>query len=83
MIGAALPGRRLSPGAPVSGSGRTYRQRLGTLALPPLTEEGGLPPGVHAAALGEVRVRFGIGSARKKTLFLRLEGMYRVAQTTS
>jgi hypothetical protein len=38
---------------------------------------------VHAAALGEVRVRFGIGSARKKTLFLRLEGMYRVAQTTS
>ena len=52
------------------------------MALPALTEEGELPPGVHLAALSEVRARFGGGSARRKTLILRLERIYRVAQAT-
>jgi uncharacterized protein DUF6932 len=52
------------------------------LALPPLTEEGELPAGVHPASLSEVRARFGVGSARRKTLILRLERIQRVAQAT-
>ena len=31
------------------------------MALPPLTEEGELPLGVHRASLREVRERFGVG----------------------
>jgi hypothetical protein len=52
------------------------------LALPPLTEEGELPAGVHPASLSEVRSRFGLGSARRKTLILRLERIHRVARAT-
>jgi hypothetical protein len=52
------------------------------LALPPLTEEGELPAGVHPAWLSEVRALFGVGSARRKTLILRLERIYRVARAT-
>jgi Family of unknown function (DUF6932) len=52
------------------------------LALPPLTEAGELPAGVHPAPLSEVRARFGVGSARRKALVLRLERIYRVAQAT-
>ena len=52
------------------------------MALPPLTEEGELPAGVHLAPLSEVRARFGVGSARRKTLILRLERIHRVAQAT-
>jgi hypothetical protein len=52
------------------------------LALPSLTEEGELPAGVHPASLSEVRSRFGLGSARRKTLILRLERIHRVARAT-
>jgi Family of unknown function (DUF6932) len=52
------------------------------LALPALTEEGELPRGVHRAPLSEVRARFGVGAARRKTLILRLERIYRIAQAT-
>jgi hypothetical protein len=52
------------------------------LALPPLTEEGELPAGVHPASLSEVRSRFGLGSARRKTLILRLERIHRAARAT-
>jgi hypothetical protein len=52
------------------------------LALPRLTEAGELPAGVHQAPLSEVRARFGVGSARRTALILRLERIYRVAQAT-
>jgi len=52
------------------------------LALLPLTDEGELPAGVHLASLSEVRARFGLGSARRKTLILRLERIHRVARAT-
>jgi len=52
------------------------------LALPPLTEVGELPEGVHPAPLSEVRARFGVGSVRRTALILRLERIYRVAQAT-
>ena len=52
------------------------------MALPPLTGEGELPPGVHAASLREVLERFGVGSAQRKALALRLARVYRVAQAT-
>jgi hypothetical protein len=52
------------------------------LALPPLTDEGELPAGVHQASLSEVRALFGVGSARRQTLILRLERIYRAARAT-
>jgi hypothetical protein len=52
------------------------------LALPPLTEEGELPLGVHLASLSEVRARFGVSSALRKTLILRLERIHRLARAT-
>ena len=44
------------------------------MALPPLTEEGELPLGVHRASLREVRERFGVGSAKRKALALQKNG---------
>ena len=52
------------------------------MALPPLTEDGELPIGVYATSLREVLERFGVGSAQRKALALRLERVYRVAQAT-
>lgn len=52
------------------------------MALPPLTEEGELPAGVHPASLSEVRALSGVGSTRRKTLVLRLERIYRAARAT-
>src|SRR6266566_950127 len=52
------------------------------MALPPLTEEGELPLGVHRASLREVRERFGVGSAKRKALALRLERIYTIARAT-
>ena len=52
------------------------------MALPPLTEDGELPIDVHAASLREVLERFGVGSAQRKALALRLERVYSVAQGT-
>ena len=54
----------------------------GLVALPSLTEDGELPLGVHAASLREVREEFGVDSARRKALALRLARVYRVAQAT-
>ena len=50
------------------------------MALPPLTENGELPPGVHPASLRELLDRFGVGSAQRKALALRLARVYGVAQ---
>ena len=52
------------------------------MALPPLTEEGELPLGVHRASLREVRERFGVGSAKRKALALRLDRIYSIARAT-
>ena len=52
------------------------------MALPSLTEDGELPLGVHAASLHEVLNQFGVGSAQRKALTLRLARVYRVAQAT-
>jgi hypothetical protein len=52
------------------------------LALPPLTEKGEVPAGVHPASLSEVRALFGGGTARRKMLVLRLERIYRAARAS-
>lgn len=52
------------------------------MALPALTDDGELPLGVHAASLREVLDRFGIGSAQRRALSLRLERVYHVARAT-
>ena len=50
--------------------------------LPPLTENGELPLGVHPASLREVLDRFGAGSDQRKALALRLARVHRVARAT-
>ena len=53
------------------------------MALPPLTDAGELPLGVHRASLREILDQFGVGSAQRKVLALRLERVYRLAEATS
>lgn len=50
--------------------------------LPPFTDEGELPLGIHAAKLVEAIARFGIGSVRRKAVSDRLERIYRTAFST-
>jgi len=50
--------------------------------LPPLTENGELPLGVHSGSLREVLDRFGVGSDQRKALALRLARVHRVGQAT-
>jgi hypothetical protein len=50
--------------------------------LPPLTENGELPLGVHLGSLREVLDRFGVGSDQRKALALRHARVRRVAQAT-
>ena len=52
------------------------------MSLPPLTENGELPLGVHPASLREVLDRFGAGSDQRRALALRLGRVYRVAQAS-
>lgn len=52
------------------------------MPLPPLTESGELPLGVHSASLREVLDRFGVGSDQRRALALRLTRIYDVAQAT-
>ena len=52
------------------------------MPLPPLTENGELPLGLHPASLREVLDRFGVGSDQRKALALRLARVYRVAQAS-
>ena len=52
------------------------------MALPPLTETGELPPGVHSAHLPEVLNRFGVGSAQRQAVALRLARIYQVAEAS-
>jgi hypothetical protein len=52
------------------------------MPLPPFTQTGDLPPGVHAATIKETQERFGIGSKQRRIVALRLERVYRVAVET-
>ena len=52
------------------------------MSLPPLTENGELPLGVHPASLREALDRFGVGSHQRKALALRRARVYRVAQAS-
>jgi len=52
------------------------------VALPPLTDAGELPPGVHSARLPEVLDRFGVGSAQRQGVALRLARIYQIAQAS-
>ena len=52
------------------------------MALPPLTEVGELPLGVHRAHLSEVLDRFGVGSAQRRAVALRLARIYRLAEAS-
>lgn len=52
------------------------------MALPQLSGDGELPPGVHAASLREVVERFGIGSAQRRSVALRLERVYGLTRST-
>lgn len=49
------------------------------MALPAFDSRGDLPPGIHTATLEEVIVRFGVISANRQVLALRLERVYKLA----
>lgn len=51
------------------------------MPVPPFTDVGDLPLGVHPANLHEVLDRFGVGSGQRKAVGLRLERIHQVAQT--
>ena len=52
------------------------------MPLPPFTNTGDLPPGVHLATLNEVRDGLGAGTPQRRRLFLRLERIHSVARAT-
>jgi hypothetical protein len=52
------------------------------MALPPFTEEGDLPPGVHRATLREVLERFGQGSVQRRAVADRLKRVYQLVTST-
>ena len=49
------------------------------MPLPPLTETGDLPPGVHVARLTEVLDRCGGGTSQRQAVALRLNRISRIA----
>lgn len=53
-----------------------------TMPLPPLTESGDLPRGVHQATVGEIVERFGRSSEWRRVLARRLERIYGIAAST-
>ena len=52
------------------------------MPIPPLTEAGELPLGIHRATLQETLTRFGTESSRRKVLAIRLERIYQLAFET-
>lgn len=52
------------------------------MALPPLDEEGYLPPGIHAAMLAELEEVFRYGSPRRNWLWGRLVEVMEVARAS-
>jgi Family of unknown function (DUF6932) len=61
---------------------RWHTQEWNKLPLPPFTESGDLPLGVHRAAFHEVGERFGSGTPQRRRVFLRLERLYSIARGT-
>ena len=52
------------------------------MPLPLLTDSGNLPLGVHPASIHEMQLKFGVGSARRKALALRLERIHELAKAS-
>ena len=52
------------------------------MPLPPMTEHGELPPGVHQATLMEIVARFGHGTRQRALVTKRLLTIYKMAQET-
>jgi hypothetical protein len=50
------------------------------MPLPPFTDNGDLPLGVHRASLREVLDRFGGGSSQRRAVGLRLARVYEIAR---
>jgi len=48
--------------------------------LPPFTESGDLPVGIHAAGWDEIERRFGGGSVPRKRAFAKLRHLYELAE---
>lgn len=50
--------------------------------LPPFTEKGDLPPGIHPAGWSEIERRFGAGSTLRMNAFAKLRHLYELAERT-
>ena len=50
--------------------------------LPPFTEKGDLPPGIHSAGWSEIEQRFGAGSASRVNAYAKLRHLHELAERT-
>lgn len=50
--------------------------------LPPFTEKGDLPPGIHPAGWSEIERRFGAGSASRVNAYAKLRHLHELAERT-
>ena len=50
--------------------------------LPPFTEKGDLPPGIHSAGWSEIERRFGAGSASRVNAYAKLRHLHELAERT-
>ena len=50
--------------------------------LPPLTDRGDLPPGIHPAGWSEIEQRFGTGSVSRAGAYAKLRHLHQLAERT-
>src|SRR5438552_1287593 len=50
--------------------------------LPPFTDSGDLPPGIHPAGWSDIEERFGTGSPRRAEAYAKLRYLHRLAERT-
>lgn len=50
--------------------------------LPPFTEKGDLPPGIHPAGWSGIERRFGVGSASRENAYAKLRQLHELAEHT-
>jgi predicted nucleotidyltransferase len=50
--------------------------------LPPFTDSGDLPPGIHSADWSEIEQRFGTGSLARAEAYAKLRHLHRLAERT-
>ncbi len=50
--------------------------------LPPFTDKGDLPPGIHPANWSQIEQRFGAGSVARANAYARLRHLYELAERT-